>query len=288
MKSIRILITGANGQLGSEIRAISGDYSDFDFFFTTRQELDICDQNAVEEYVTLHSISCIINCAAYTAVDKAESEPEMADKINHVAVKGLAEIAKKKEIRLIHISTDYVFDGNNNKPYLETDQPNPQTVYGKSKLAGEEALQVVNPKNSIIIRTSWVYSIYGNNFVKTMLRIGKEKDEINVVSDQFGSPTNATDLAHAILTILPKRNNENVEVYHYSHEGVCSWFNFAQAIFENESKVINPILTQNYPTPAKRPDFSVLSKTKIKNAYRIEIPKWKDSLRDCIINFKKY
>lgn len=284
MKSTRILVTGANGQLGSEIRAISENYPDFDFFFTTRQELDICEQTAVEEYVTINNINSILNCAAYTAVDKAESEPELVDKINHLAVKGLAEIAKKYDIKLIHISTDYVFDGNKNRPYIETDLPNPQTVYGKTKLAGENSIQKVNPKNSIIIRTSWVYSRYGNNFVKTMLRLGNERNDINVVTDQVGSPTNAADLAQAILKILPQLENEEVEVFHYSNEGVCSWYDFTKTIFELEKiqAKVNGVESSKYPTVAKRPFYSVLNKSYIKNKFLISISYWKDSLSFCL------
>lgn len=280
MKPTRILVTGTNGQLGSEINAISENYPEFDFFFTTKKELDICDQNSVEEYVTLNNINNIINCAAYTAVDKAESEPELADKINHFAVKGLAEIAKKYDIKLIHISTDYVFDGNNNRPYLETDLPNPQTVYGKTKLAGEIAMQNVNPGNSIIIRTSWVYSKYGKNFVKTMLRLGKEKDEIKVVSDQIGSPTNAENLAQAVLEILPQLENKKLDIFHYSNEGECSWYEFAKEImnYNNFIVKINPIPTSIYPTPATRPLYSVLNKSKIKKKFNFCLMYWSESL----------
>lgn len=286
MKSTRILVTVANGQLGSEIRAVSGNYPAFDFFFTTRQELDICDPQAVEEYVILKNINSIINCAAYTAVDKAESEPELADKINHLAVKGLAEIARKYEIRFIHISTDYVFDGNKNSPYIETDLPNPQTVYGASKLAGENAVRAINPKNSIIIRTSWVYSRFGNNFVKTMLRLGKERDEINVVSDQVGSPTNAADLAKAILTILPQLENDTVEIFHYSSEGVCTWYDFAREIIKiaKIGCLVKPISTSDYSTPAIRPLYSQLDKSKIKGRFYVSISNWKNLCENNFLN----
>lgn len=279
-----ILVTGGDGQLGSELRAIISKYEDYNILFTDVFDLDITNHQEVTEFIKIYSIKTIINCAAYTAVDKAEEEFDLANEINHLAVANFAQIAKEKRIKLIHISTDYVFDGNNHKPYVEVDIPNPQTVYGKTKLAGENAILTINPKNTIIIRTSWVYSIYGNNFVKTMLHLAKERDEISVVSDQIGSPTNAADLAQAILTILPKINNKNVELFHYSNEGVCSWFDFANAIFmlsHLEIKV-NPIATHKYPTPAKRPHYSVLSKNKIKEAYQIEIPFWKDSLSNLI------
>ena len=190
-----------------------------------------------------------------------------------------AQIAKDKNIKLIHISTDYVFDGTNHKPYVETDTPNPQSVYGKTKLDGELAMQQINPANSIIIRTSWVYSKFGNNFVKTMLRLAETRDEISVVADQIGSPTNAADLAEAILNILPQVSNETVELFHYSNEGVCSWYDFAKAIFEIKKFYYTPIRSTQYPTPAERPYYSVLNKSKIKEVYGIEIPYWTDSLK---------
>lgn len=279
-----ILVTGGNGQLGSELRAIISKYGDYNILFTDISDLDITNHLAVKEFIKIYSIKTIINCAAYTAVDKAEEQFDLANKINHLAVANFAQIAKENSIKLIHISTDYVFDGTNHKPYIETDIPSPKSVYGKTKLAGENAILTINPQNTIIIRTSWVYSIYGNNFVKTMLRLAKERDEISVVSDQIGSPTNASDLAQAILTILPKINNKSVELFHYSSEGVCSWFDFANAIFmlsHSEIKV-NPIATHKYPTPAKRPHYSVLSKNKIKEAYQIEIPFWKNSLSNIL------
>ena len=279
-----ILITGANGQLGSEINAIAPKYNKYNFLFTDLKALDITNKLAVQNYLTNNNINTIINCAAYTAVDKAESEPALANNINHVAVANFAQLAKDKNIKLIHISTDYVFDGTAHTPYVETDLPNPPSVYGKTKLAGEQAMQKINPANSIIIRTSWVYSKYGNNFVKTMLRIAKERDEINVVADQIGTPTNAADLAQAIITILPKIKNEEVELYHYSNEGVCSWYDFAKAIFKIKGLTIQvyPIETSQYPTPAKRPFYAVLNKGSIKERYNITIPYWKDSLAVCM------
>jgi len=253
----RILVTGSNGQLGSEIRVLEKNYPAYVFFFTDVTALDITNKVAVEKFVTNNKINSIINCAAYTAVDKAESEVEVADKINHLAVKAMAEIAKKYDCKLIHISTDYVFDGTSYKPYVEKDIPNPQSVYGQTKLDGELAMQKLNLKNAIIIRTSWVYSNFGNNFVKTMLRLGNERETLNVIQDQIGTPTNAADLAKVILEILPKIENKEVEMFHYSNEGVCSWYDFAETIFEIKGlgyKVV-PITTDEYPTPAKRPFY---------------------------------
>ena len=280
----KILVTGGNGQLGSELREIVPNYQDYNFLFTDVKNLDITNHNAVAVFIEINKINVIINCAAYTAVDKAESEPELSDAINHLAVANFAQIAKDKNIKLIHISTDYVFDGTNHKPYLETDTPNPQSVYGKTKLDGELAMQKINPANSIIMRTSWVYSKFGNNFVKTMLRLAETRDEISVVSDQIGSPTNAADLAKAILTILPKIKNKTVEVFHYSNDGVFSWYDFAKAIFEikNINIEVNSIESRQYPTPAKRPFYSVLNKSLFKATYGIEILYWKDSLVSCL------
>jgi dTDP-4-dehydrorhamnose reductase len=276
-----ILVTGGNGQLGSELKEIAPNYQDYNFLFTDVKDLDITNYFAVAGFIQSNNITVIINCAAYTAVDKAESEPELADAINHLAVANFSEIAKKNNIKLVHISTDYVFDGTNHKPYVETDTPNPQSVYGKTKLEGELAMQQINPANSIIIRTSWVYSKYGNNFVKTMLHLAETRDEISVVADQIGSPTNAADLAEAILNILPQVSNETVELFHYSNEGVCSWYDFANFIFKaNELKVIVRALeSTKYPTLSKRPYYSVLNKNLIKSYFGIEIPYWTESLK---------
>lgn len=263
MNKRNILVTGGNGQLGSELKELAPAYSNYHFIFTDVENLDICDHKAVATFIDKNNIHTIINCAAYTAVDKAEEQFELADKINHLAVANFSQIARDKNIQLIHISTDYVFDGTNHKPYTEKDSPNPQSVYGQTKLDGELAMQQINPENSIIIRTSWVYSKFGNNFVKTMLRLGKERDQLSVVADQIGTPTNAADLAKAILTILPKIKNEDIEIFHYSNEGVCSWYDFAKAIFEiSELPIeVNPIGTSQYPTLAKRPFFfSVVQK----------------------------
>ena len=278
-----ILVTGSNGQLGSEIKELSSNYN-YNFFFTTRDDIDITSKDSIKEFCQTNSINVIINCAAYTAVDKAQSDIENADLVNRKAVKKLSIIAKELNIKLIHISTDYVFDGKNFKPYVEEFQTNPQSVYGKTKLDGENEIRDINPLNSIIIRTSWVYSYYGNNFVKTMLRLGKEKEELGVIFDQIGTPTYAKDLAKTILDIIPQIENSKVEIYNYSNEGVLSWYDFAKEIMKMAKLncKINPIETYQYPTPAKRPHFSLLNKNKIKSTFNIEIPYWKDGLDDCL------
>lgn len=284
-----VLVTGANGQLGSELKSLiqndqTSNTTKQTFHFTDRDTLDITDKKAIEDYCSSNAISYIINAAAYTAVDKAEDDQDNADKVNHIAVKNLALTAKKQNISLIHISTDYVFDGKNYKPYTEADPTNPQSIYGATKLAGEEVMQETNPANSIIIRTSWVYSSYGANFVKTMLRLGKERDELGVIYDQVGTPTYAKDLAQTILDIIPQIKNDKVEIYHYSNEGVLSWYDFAKEIMRMaklECK-INPIETKEYPTPAKRPHYSLLNKAKIKKEFGLIIPYWKDSLDECL------
>lgn len=275
-----ILVTGGNGQLGSELKEIALNFTEYNFLFTDVSDLDITDHTAVEAFVQINDINVIINCAAYTAVDKAESEPELSNAINHLAVSNFAILAKEKSIKFIHISTDYVFDGNNNKPYLETDVPNPKSVYGKTKLDGELAMQKINPSYSIIIRTSWVYSKFGNNFVKTMLQLAENRDEISVVCDQIGSPTNVADLAHVILTILPQIRNKKVEVYHYSNAGLCSWYDFALEIFriKNIKALVNAVKTSEFPTLVKRPAYSVLDKSKIKSHFDLEITSWEESL----------
>ena len=278
-----ILVTGSNGQLGSEIKELSSKY-DYNFFFTDKTALDISNADTINEFIESNHINTIINCAAYTAVDKAQSDEVNADAINHLAIKNMAQIAKDSNIKLIHISTDYVFDGTNFKPYTENDTTNPNGVYGKTKLDGEKALKEINPKNAIIIRTSWVYSSYGANFVKTMLRLGKEKEQLGVIFDQVGTPTYAKDLAKTILEIVPKIENDTVEIYHYSNEGVLSWYDFAKEIMRMAKLDchINPIETKDYPTPAQRPHYSLLNKSKIKNTFTIEIPYWKDSLDECL------
>ena len=278
-----VLVTGSNGQLGSEIKSISSDYS-YNFFFTDRNNIDITSKDSIKEFCQTNSINVIINCAAYTAVDKAQSDIENADLVNRKAVKKLSIVAKELDIKLIHISTDYVFDGKNFKPYVEEFQTNPQSVYGKTKLDGENEIRDINPLNSIIIRTSWVYSYYGNNFVKTMLRLGKEKEELGVIFDQVGTPTYAKDLAITILDIIPQIENSKVEIYNYSNEGVLSWYDFAKEIMKMAKLncKVKAIETYQYPTPAKRPHFSLLNKSKIKSKFNLEIPYRKDGLDDCL------
>ena len=279
-----ILVTGADGQLGSEIKKISEKFSDYHFIFTNKSTLNIYEKKKLCSFIEENKIKGIINCAAYTNVDKAESDAELCEKVNSIAPQYLAEVAKLYKCKFIHISTDYVFDGNSFKPYITDDTPNPQSKYGETKLLGELAINKVNPENSIIIRTSWVYSSFGNNFVKTMLRLEKERDELNIIYDQIGTPTFAGDLAEVILEILPKINNKHVEVFHYSNEGVSSWYDFAAAIFElSDSKCkVKPIKSSQFPTIAKRPLYSVLDKTKIKETYQINIPYWRESLKKCL------
>ena len=283
IKKYNILVTGSNGQLGSEIKELSASY-DYNFFFTTKEDLDITSEDKILNFIKNNNINTIINCAAYTAVDMAESEQESADLVNRKAIKKLAKISKEKNVKLVHISTDYVFDGKNFKPYCEEFQTNPNSVYGQTKLDGELEMLKINPYNSIIIRTSWVYSSYGNNFVKTMLKLGKDRDELGVIFDQVGTPTYARDLAKTILDILPNVSNKKVEIYNYSNEGVLSWYDFAKEIMRMAKLncKINPIETFQYPTPALRPHYSLLNKSKIKKDFNITIPYWKDSLDECL------
>lgn len=277
---MKILVTGAKGQLGSEIRELTSS-SDHHFEFIDQEELDLTDLDSIESFLTESNSDFIINCAAYTAVDKAEDEPEIAQKINADAPGKIAQFCRKNNTRLIHISTDYVFDGYFKRPINEEDHPNPQSVYGKTKLDGEKAV-IDNLENAYIIRTAWVYSSFGSNFVKTMLRLGKEKEELNVVSDQIGSPTYARDLADAILTIIKEiqKGNDHPGVYHYSNEGVCSWYDFATEIIKlaDLDCVVKPIPTSAFPTKAKRPTYSVLDKTKITYQFELKIDNWKKSL----------
>lgn len=281
---MNILITGAKGQLGSEIKELAPLYKNFSFTYSDVDELDITGDDALAKFFSKNKFNCIINCAAYTAVDKAESEMEMAYKINSEAVGKLAEWAAKQKALFVHVSTDYVYDGKNFRPYLETDVTNPRSVYGKSKLDGEMEV-IFNAQKAIIIRTSWLYSSFGGNFVKTIMRVAKEKGELNVVCDQVGSPTYARDLAKAILDIIPVyKSTEKFEIFNYSNEGVASWYDFAREITDiaGIKCAINPIETKSYPTPAKRPEYSVLNKSKIKSQFNLKIPYWKDSLRECI------
>ena len=282
--SLKILITGSSGQVGSELKSLSPAYKQYDFTFIDRKLLDISNPEAIKIFFSDKSFDAIINCAAYTAVDKAESESDLADKINNQAVATIAQIAKDKNITLIHISTDYIFDGKNYRPYIESDPTNAVSIYGKTKLAGEEAIISIAPVRTIIIRTSWVYSSFGQNFVKTMLRLGQERDSLGIIFDQVGTPTYARDLAQVILDILPRVQNPTPVIYHYSNEGVASWYDFAKAIFEI-SKIqcnVRPITTAEYPTPATRPYNSLMNKNKIKNEFGINIPYWKDSLSECL------
>ena len=280
---MNILVTGSNGQLGSEIQELSDNYSDYNFVFTDVEALDITNLKQIQNCMLNNEINAIINCAAYTAVDKAETELELATKINSDAVSKLAVSAKKFNAVLVHVSTDYVFDGSNNTPYKENEPTKPLGVYGRTKREGEEAVRKVQP-TAAIIRTSWLYSSYGNNFVKTMLRLGKERDELGVIFDQVGTPTYARDLAKTILDILPIIKKDKVETYHFSNEGVASWYDFTKAIFElsNISTKLNPIETKDFPTPTARPAYSVLNKSKIKEHFKIEIPYWRDSLMVCL------
>jgi dTDP-4-dehydrorhamnose reductase len=286
-----ILVTGKTGQLGQSIQQLTAQYPLYRFTFAGRDELDLSSPQSITEYFTDRVFDVIINCAAHTAVDKAESEPELANQINHLAVKQLADIAKAHNSTLIHISTDYVFNGQNYKPYVETDSVDPRGVYGLTKLKGEQAFQTINP-HGCIIRTSWVYSEFGNNFVKTMMKLGAERDQLGIIFDQVGSPTYAGDLAKAILEMLSSDQLTNGAdkgtiqnaIYHFSNEGVCSWYDFAKSIFSisNIHCNISPIETKEYPTPAKRPHYSLLNKAKIKSEFGLIIPYWQDSLQTCI------
>jgi dTDP-4-dehydrorhamnose reductase len=297
---MRILITGKNGQLGKSIHKLvntdtrTGNNQNVnDFIFVGRGELDLSSESNISHYFNNNDkFDIIINCAAYTQVDKAEQEVELANQINHLAVKQLASIASKQQARLIHISTDYVFDGGSDKPYIETDVTNPINVYGKTKLAGEQVLQEIMPTDAIIIRTSWVYSEYGNNFVKTMLRLGKERDELNIVNDQIGSPTYATDLASVILEIIKNKElremDQMTQIYHYSNEGEISWYDFTKEIFKI-SKIncrVNPINTKQYPTPAKRPVNSMMDKDKIYGKLKMHHLNWRTSLAKALCLMK--
>jgi dTDP-4-dehydrorhamnose reductase len=282
---INILVTGANGQLGSEIKKISPRYSDMQFIYTDVDNLDICNYNDIENFFDTHKVDYIINCAAYTAVDKAESDKETAYKVNVEAVKNLSKITNKCNSNLVHISTDYVFGSSKqNVPFKETDNTSPNSVYGITKLEGEEAAKKAD--RHIIIRTSWLYSSFGNNFLKTILRHGKEKEELRVLFDQVGTPCYAADLADAILKIIDiseKSKEFATGMYHYSNEGVCSWYDFAYQIIKisNLKCRITPIETKDYPLPANRPPYSVMNKAKIKEVFKLEIPHWTDGLERC-------
>ena len=278
-----VLVTGSSGQLGQSLQFIAPNYPQIDFVFCDSKTLDITSLENCETIFSNYKPDFCINAAAYTAVDKAENEPEKAFAINVTGAKNLAEVSKKFDTILLHISTDFVFDGNKKTPYLEQDLPNPTGVYGQTKLDGEKAIQQVWEKH-FIIRTSWVYSQFGNNFMKTMLRLASEGDTISVVNDQIGTPTNAVDLAEALIKIVTEYSKLNTEhfygIYNFSNEGQCSWYDFAKKIFEINNISINllPIQTTSFPTPAKRPSFSVLDKTKIKKVFGIEINNWDNSI----------
>jgi dTDP-4-dehydrorhamnose reductase len=282
-----ILVTGAYGQLGNEVRILSANYPEYNFMFTDVDSLDITDKDELIDFVTGNDIRYIINCAAYTAVDKAEDDAELCEKINATAVKNLGLAAAEAGAGIIHVSTDYVFDGTSCRPYTEDMPTKPCSVYGKTKLKGEKNLLKACP-NAIIIRTAWLYSPFGNNFVKTMIKLGSERESLNVIFDQVGTPTYAEDLADAILKAMDQTidtDHDKGGVYHFSNEGVCSWYDFTIKIHEiagiNTCKV-NPIETKDYPTKAARPHYSVLNKTKIKQAFNITIPHWEASLKNCI------
>ena len=279
---MNILITGCNGQLGNEIQLLENENPQHVWFNTDVQELDISDQLAINQFVAENKIDGIVNCAAYTAVDKAEENKELCTTLKTVAPAYLAAAVEKRGGWIIQISTDYVFDGTKHTPYVETDTPSPDSVYGSTKLAGELGVTKFC-KKSMIIRTAWMYSPYGNNFVKTMIRLGKEKPELGVIFDQIGTPTYARDLAGVIMTAINKGIVPGV--YHYSNEGVISWYDFTKAIHRIADITtchVRPLHTAEYPTPAKRPHYSVLDKTKIKQTYGIEVPYWEESLKDCM------
>ncbi len=309
----KILVLGSNGQLGMSLMKVVRNsanlvnknnqffnfgedllLSEKDFLFISRKELNLLNLRSISEFIQDQQFTGIVNCAAYTLVEKAETQENLANQINHIAVAKLAEIANYKDLPLIHISTDYVFNGQSEKPYLETDITNPQNIYGLSKLKGERAIKSSGCKG-VIIRTSWLYSEFGNNFVKTILRLGKEKDKINVIMDQVGSPTYATNLAKLIFVILNNQKKINIlnsqsNIYHYSDEGICSWYELAKSIFlfSKISCKIKPIHTKDYPFNIMRPHYSVMNTEKIKkNIPKLKIPKWRESLKNCLKEIKK-
>ena len=283
----KILVTGARGQVGQELNFLSSNFSNFELVFVDLAELDITDADAVTALFAHHQFDYCINCAAYTAVDKAEADQELARAVNVTGVKYLAEACQATGARLIQLSSDYVYHNQCNRPLVESDPVSPQSVYAATKLDGDLIAQEVQAK-SLIIRTSWVYSSYGHNFVKTMIRLGKERDALGIVFDQIGTPTYARDLAQAILQIIEQLEQSDAAIpggiFHFSNEGVCSWYDFALAIFDLENIVcqVSPIETTDYPTPAKRPPFSVLNKKKIKTAFDLQIPHWRAALKNCL------
>ena len=282
-----ILITGSKGQLGNEMQQAAKRYPQFNYIYTDVDELDICDKTSLDSFVKANSVNFIVNCAAYTAVDKAEDDVELCYKINSDAVRNIGEVATSNSIKVVHVSTDYVFDGTNHIPYRENQEVSPATVYGKSKLAGEQAL-IESCKESVIIRTAWLYSSFGNNFVKTMMKLGTERDSLNVIFDQIGSPTYAADLAEAILKVISSEKFVP-GIYHFSDEGVCSWYDFTKTIHKiaGISCNVQPIESKDFPVRTPRPHYSVLNKAKIKSTYGIKIPHWEESLEKCINILRK-
>jgi dTDP-4-dehydrorhamnose reductase len=286
-----ILVTGAKGQLGQCFQLLAQQQQTLDFYFATSAELDIRNSRAVTRFFQKNKIRWCINCAAYTAVDKAESDAENAHQVNVVGVRNLARACAKYGARLIHFSTDYVYHNHQNRPFVETDAVSPKGVYARTKLSGERAALRAHPTGTMVIRTSWVYAAHGHNFVNTMLRLGAERPELRVVFDQIGTPTYAPDLAAGALHIIQKMDRQALDsgafsgIWHYSNEGVCSWYDFAKAIFEHQKipcRVV-PIESKDFPTPAQRPPFSVLNKGKIKAAFGLDIPHWQDSLKECLL-----
>ena len=284
-----ILVTGANGQLGQSIKnLVKQKKIGESFIFVKRDQLDLSSHSNIQNYFKTKKFNLIVNCAAYTSVDKAEDDHEEADMINHIAVKQIAEIAKSNNIKLIHISTDFVFDGLKHKPYFESDITSPLNIYGKTKLDGENAILSIMKFNAIIIRTSWVYSEYENNFVATILKLAQKNSNLNIVSDQFGAPTYAGDLAQVILKIIKSDKfnalEKESEIYHYSNEGECSWYDFAKEVanISGAKCAISPIKTEDYPTAAKRPRNTSMSNEKISKAFDLKIIFWKDSLKYCM------
>jgi len=277
-----ILITGSHGQLGNEMQQAANKFPAFNYLYTDVEDLDICDKNALDAYVKANKVTVIVNCAAYTAVDKAEDDVALCFKINSDAVRNIGEVANDNRLKVVHISTDYVFDGTNHIPYTEDQQVCPSSVYGKSKLAGELAL-MESCDQTVILRTAWLYSSFGNNFVKTMMKLGTERDSLNVIFDQIGTPTYAADLAKTILQIL-SHDTFIPGIYHFSDEGVCSWYDFTKSIHRIAGITcdVHPIETKDYPARTPRPHYSVLNKVKIKADYGIVIPHWEESLVKCI------
>ena len=283
---IKILVTGGNGQLGKSLKTVDS-LPGYKFIYKDALELDITDKEGVTNFIEEFKIDWCVNCAAYTAVDQAETEEEIATKINAFGPEVLALVCNKFQIKLIHISTDFVFDGNSNKPYIETSLPHPISVYGATKLEGERRI-ISNLKTYFILRTSWLYSEFGNNFMKTMLKLADDRLEINVVADQVGTPTYAKDLALAIIQIITT-NSDNYGIYNYSNQGVASWYDFAVAIFQlaDKSVIVNPIPKENYPVPALRPRYSVLDKSKVIRTFEVDIPYWRNSLEQAITSYNK-